>query len=477
MASIFKQQYTTRDSDGKVIKKKSAYWYVDYKAEDGTRKRVKGFKDKTATAQLAAKLEKEAELEQAGIIDRFKEHRQRPLAEHLRDFETSLIAKGNTEKHAKVTVSRVERIFDGCKFRSWSDISASRIQKHLSELRKNDNPISEQTSNYYLQSVKQFCKWMIQDRRASESPLEHLTKLNIKRGKQARRAVEPDEIRRLLEVTECEPSRFNATGHQRAILYLLAIETGLRASELMSLTVSSFDFDNLTVTIKAADSKNGRETEIPLRTETALTVKSFVAGKMPNCKALDMPSIYNTAKMIRADLKAAGIDPEDNGKGKIDFHSLRHTTGTLLAASGAHPKVMQSIMRHSDINLTMSRYTHTLTGQESEAIENLPDLTLPSKWKQKATGTDDFVADSTVAPAYKKLTKNAYFNGQSMSLIGIESSNQKGFSGNIQEVSKSLQVATLGKEKEPMSPTDISSNIIGPRRIRTFDQWIMSPLL
>lgn len=52
----------------------------------------------------------------------------------------------------------------------------------------------------------------------------------------------------------------------------------------------------------------------------------------------------------------------------FDFHALRGETGTLLAASGVHPKVARSIMRHSDINLTMSLYTHTLRGQESEAV-------------------------------------------------------------------------------------------------------------
>ena len=66
MASIIRQQYTIKDRNGKRIKKKSAYWYIDYKAAGGVRKRVKGFKDKTATAQLAAKLEKEAELAEAG---------------------------------------------------------------------------------------------------------------------------------------------------------------------------------------------------------------------------------------------------------------------------------------------------------------------------------------------------------------------------------------------------------------------------
>ena len=99
--------------------------------------------------------------------------------------------------------------------------------------------------------------------------------------------------------------------------------------------------------------------------------------------------------MIRADCEAVGIDYENNGRGKIDFHSLRHTTGSLLAASGVHPKVAQSIMRHSDINLTMSIYTHTLTGQESQVIDSLPDLSLPGNQKQRAVaaGTDDVTAN------------------------------------------------------------------------------------
>jgi len=47
---------------------------------------------------------------------------------------------------------------------------------------------------------------------------------------------------------------------------------------------------------------------------------------------------------------------------------------SLLAASGVHPKIAQSIMRHSDINLTMSRYTHIFRGQESQAVESLSNF-------------------------------------------------------------------------------------------------------
>ena len=120
------------------------------------------------------------------------------------------------------------------------------------------------------------------------------------------------------------------------------------------------------------------------------------------------------------DLEAAGITSADTGNGKLDFHSLRHTFGTMLAACGVHPKTAQDLMRHSDINLTMSRYTHTLRGQESEAVDSLPDLSLPNKQAQRATGTDNLAVDCAYKPAYKKLAKNTYFDSNQLSTIDTD---------------------------------------------------------
>ena len=57
-------------------------------------------------------------------------------------------------------------------------------------------------------------------------------------------------------------------------------------------------------------------------------------------------------------------------------------------------------MRHGDINLTLNRYTHTLKGQKSDALSRLPDLSLPSRERQRniATGTDG-KSDSAKSPA------------------------------------------------------------------------------
>ena len=78
-----------------------------------------------------------------------------------------------------------------------------------------------------------------------------------------------------------------------------------------------------------------------------------------------------------------------NHEGEIlDFHSLRHTCGAWLAMAGVHPKVVQTIMRHSTITLTMDTYGHLFPGQEAEAIARFPDMLGKGPRRLRATGTD-----------------------------------------------------------------------------------------
>ena len=247
---------------------------------------------------------------------------------------------------------------------------------------------------------------------AVESPLRHLKPLNVKLDKRrVRRALEVDELRRLLEATKSGPERYGMSGHERFLVYKLATESGLRSKEMRRLTVGSFDFANQKVAVEAVDAKGKREDVLPLRPDTAALLRQFLRGKMPAVRAFGGTSgklTKHTANMIEADL-AATEARDTSGKvvrksvpyiddvGRFaDFHSLRHTCGTLLAASGCHPKVAQKIMRHTDINLTMSLYTHVLEGQESKAVNGLPDLSAPSSKMIRKTGTDDLGSDLQV---------------------------------------------------------------------------------
>jgi len=288
---LFKSRYKTKSET-----KETKNWYIEFYYQQ-VRHRLPAFTDKGQSEALARQIEHLVQSKGSGIqldaqsmrwlenipdklrlflvrIGLVSEQRAaagKTLQQHLQDFRQSLSDRGNTDQHVELVVSRATRVIAGCKFINWSDISANKVQRYIADLRNNGEGISRQTSNFYLQAIKQFCRWMVQDHRASESPAEHLKGLNVRTDRRHdRRALEPDEVRRLLEAATSGPERIGVAGPERAMLYRVAVETGLRAGELRSLKVSSFDLDGCTVTVEAAYSKHRRQDTIPLRPDTAL---------------------------------------------------------------------------------------------------------------------------------------------------------------------------------------------------------------
>ena len=77
---------------------------------------------------------------------------------------------------------------------------------------------------------------MVRDGRASESPLDHLTGMNVKLDRRHdQRNLTASELSHLLKTTAAGPVRHRLNGRDRAMLYRAAMETGLRRNELRSL--------------------------------------------------------------------------------------------------------------------------------------------------------------------------------------------------------------------------------------------------
>jgi integrase len=63
-------------------------------------------------------------------------------------------------------------------------------------------------------------------------------------------------------------------------------------------------------------------------------------------------------------LKKAGLP-------KIDFHDLRHSAATILLVMGVHPKIVQELLGHSTISMTLDTYSHLLPTIQKEAAEKM----------------------------------------------------------------------------------------------------------
>ena len=71
----------------------------------------------------------------------------------------------------------------------------------------------------------------------------------------------------------------------------------------------------------------------------------------------------------------------------LNFHCLRHTCGAWLSMTGAHPKLVQHVMRHSSITLTMDTYGHLFPGQDVDAVARMKRMFTVQAPSQDSTGT------------------------------------------------------------------------------------------
>jgi len=286
-------------------------WRVEYRDADGIIRRVTGYTDRPATDQLAARLERQAARQQEGMGSGYDEHLRRPLAEHLDDFEKALAAKGNTADYVKLTVTRIRTLTAGCKFQRIGDIRASRVAEWLAEQR--EQGLSVQTSNAYLTGIKGFCRWLVRDRRAPDTPLAHLQGGNVKTDRRHdRRELSLEELQRVLQAArQSEVTCQGFSGIDRAALYATACGTGFRASELASLLPESFDLntDPPTATVGAGYTKNKRLVVQPLPPDLADLLRAFITDKPAGQPVWpgSWAARRHAAEMLRVALKASAV--------------------------------------------------------------------------------------------------------------------------------------------------------------------------
>jgi integrase len=59
---------------------------------------------------------------------------------------------------------------------------------------------------------------------------------------------------------------------------------------------------------------------------------------------------------------------------RIRFHDLRHTCATLLLSKGTHPKIVQEMLGHANISMTLDTYSHVLPDMQEKAVSAMDDV-------------------------------------------------------------------------------------------------------
>jgi integrase len=154
----------------------------------------------------------------------------------------------------------------------------------------------------------------------------------------------------------------------RYLVYLLALNTGMRAGEIWGLFPKDFSRDGHSIFVvrqynrvnkKFGQTKGKNTRHVPLNDHLKnelydLIEKDGIGQNEPVFKSEDGPAKNHDSFIHRfqSDLKAWG------GR-QIRFHDLRHTATTLMLASGTDLKTVKEVCGHKDISTTMN-YIHML---------------------------------------------------------------------------------------------------------------------
>ncbi len=70
----------------------------------------------------------------------------------------------------------------------------------------------------------------------------------------------------------------------------------------------------------------------------------------------------------------------------IRWHDLRHTCATLLLSRGVHPKLVQHLLGHSSIQLTLDRYSHWIPSMGRATASAMDDALKGDEVTDEALG-------------------------------------------------------------------------------------------
>ena len=412
------------------------------------RRRVRLCQNKRASQKMVREMVEAAEKKAAGLVD-YIALTQRPTGELVDGFRDHLLAKGNTEQYVELTIKRIETVFAGCLFLRVADLNADKAavwlykqrQETLNESldvkgiassykqiaeafdvaertvtywRKQGAPIiprgktnmaevsawlnirntesmGASTSNHYVTALRSFGKWLVKSAQAIDAnPFESLEKIDARTDvRKSRRVLNHEDFVRLIEAATTNPWMFRGlAGEDRSMIYVVAAYTGLRSGEIASLTRSSFELESNppVVVVEAAYTKNKELARIPLRADLVAQLRDYLHGMEDDDKAWPGTWSEDGAKMIRGDLKAAGIEYSDARGNDYDFHALRHQFITELSRAGVSLRVAQELARHSKPELTANIYTHLSTSDTLAEVEKL--AAVPQKPKSGSVGSD-----------------------------------------------------------------------------------------
>ncbi|NRA29045.1 MAG: site-specific tyrosine recombinase XerD [Parvularculaceae bacterium] len=231
---------------------------------------------------------------------------------------------------------------------------------------------SRATAALCLSAMRQFYAFAYEDEMRTDNPA--LTLEAPKKEKRLPKVLSIEEVGRLLDLVDSKAESGDARAIRMSALLHVLYATGLRVSELVSLSSGSFLPGN--GSILRVRGKGDKERLVPLTEEAEQVLDAYLmfardrflpkdgsAFLFPGGGKTGHLTTARFAQLLKETAVEAGIDPK-----RISPHVLRHAFATHLLEGGADLRSLQHLLGHADITTTQV-YTHVRQDRLREALE------------------------------------------------------------------------------------------------------------
>ena len=220
----------------------------------------------------------------------------------------------------------------------------------------------------------------------AENPMEDLKRPKSRKQKRKVRAMTVEEQQKFLKVIQTEKVRYKEQ-------MLISMFTGMRMGEVNALTPKDinfkFNFINIDKTVSkgrkgsafvndSAKTEKGNRT-VPINELVKPVVEEVLANYEPTEDGMLFHTTVGTlvtTNQVNMEFKRLleRFDIRDEGlKGELSLHSLRHTYATRCIEGGMPPKILQNLLGHKDISVTLDTYSDVFENFQTENVAKIDE--------------------------------------------------------------------------------------------------------
>ena len=216
-------------------------------------------------------------------------------------------------------------------------------------------PASKTTVHDYYRALRTFFNWLEREGLVHENPFLHLKP--PKTENKVITALTPEEIARLFQ---CCPGKTPIEARNKAILSVL-LDTGLRVSELASLTLDDVDMNTGSIVVRHGKGGKQRIVHIGSKAQKALW-KYMTIYRKSESKSLFVNRCGEQLDAVGVKMLIKRLG--ERAKVSVSPHKLRHTFAISFLRAGGDVFSLQYLLGHSTLQMTQ-RYLQSLNADDA----------------------------------------------------------------------------------------------------------------